>query len=130
MPSAPTRLLLAALALAAVWPARAESVRMLVQNSPLAGFQYHAGTELWQQIRVGDALDLVREPDNPHDRNAVRVEWRGRKLGYLPQAENRAVSAELDLGTRLAARVSHLREERNPWRRIGIDIYAIWSANE
>ncbi|HWS11523.1 MAG TPA: HIRAN domain-containing protein [Rhodocyclaceae bacterium] len=130
MPSAPTRLLLAALALAAVWPARAESVRMLVQNSPLAGFQYHAGTELWQQIRVGDALDLVREPDNPHDRNAVRVEWRGRKLGYLPRAENRAVSAELDLGTRLAARVSHLREERNPWRRIGIDIYAIWSANE
>jgi len=130
MPSAPTRLLLAALALAAVWPARAESVRMLVQNSPLAGFQYHAGTELWQQIRVGDALALVREPDNPHDRNAVRVEWRGRKLGYLPQAENRAVSAELDLGTRLAARVSHLREERNPWRRIGIDIYAIWSANE
>ena len=130
MPSAPTRLLLAALALAAVWPARAESVRMLVQNSPLAGFQYHAGTELWQQIRVGDALALVREPDNPHDRNAVRVEWRGRKLGYLPQAGNRAVSAELDLGTRLAARVSHLREERNPWRRIGIDIYAIWSANE
>ena len=130
MPSAPTRLLLAALALAAVWPARAESVRMLVQNSPLAGFQYHAGTELWQQIRVGDALALVREPDNPHDRNAVRVEWRGRKLGYLPQAENRAVSAELDRGTRLAARVSHLREERNPWRRIGIDIYAIWSANE
>ena len=125
MPSAPTRLLLAALALAAVWPARAESVRMLVQNSPLAGFQYHAGTELWQQIRVGDALDLVREPDNPHDRNAVRVEWRGRKLGYLPRAENRAVSGELDRGTRLSARVSHLREERNPWRRIGIDIYAI-----
>jgi len=130
MPSTPTRLLLAALVLAAAWPARAESVRMLVQNSPLAGFQYHAGPELWQQIRVGDALDLVREPDNPHDRNAVRVEWRGRKLGYLPRAENRAVSGELDRDTRLAARVSHLREERNPWRRIGIDIYAIWSAAE
>jgi hypothetical protein len=130
MPSIPTRLLLAALVLAAAWPARAGSVRMLVQNSPLAGFQYYAGGELWQQIRVGDALDLVREPDNPHDRNAVRVEWRGRKLGYLPRAENRAVSAELDRGTRLAARVSHLREERNPWRRIGIDIYAIWSAAE
>jgi hypothetical protein len=134
MRSRPIRALLAAAALAAALAgaaqARAQGVRMLVQNSPLAGFQYYAGAELWQQIRVGDALGLVREPDNTHDRNAVRVEWRGRKLGYLPRAENRAVAAELDRGTRLAARVSHLREERNPWRRIGIDIYAVWGQGE
>src|SRR5689334_23732236 len=36
------------------------------------------------------ALDLVREPENPHDANAVRVEWRGRKLGYVPRRDNRS----------------------------------------
>jgi hypothetical protein len=130
MRSRRTKALLTALALAGASHCWAQSVRMLVQNSPLAGFQYYAGRALWQQIKVGDPLDLVREPENPHDRNAVRVEWRGSKLGYLPRAENRAVAAELDRGTRLAARVAHLREDRSPWRRIGIDIYAVWNSAE
>jgi len=61
--------------------ALAADVRILVQSSPLAGFQYHAGEALWQEMREGDRLTLVREGDNPHDGNAVRVEWRGHKLG-------------------------------------------------
>jgi len=106
-------------------PAAAQSVRILVQNSPLAGFQFHDGKQLWQEMKVGDALDLAREADNPHDANAVRVHWRGRMLGYLPRAENRAVAAEMDRGTRVEARVAHLREHRNPWKRIGIDILIV-----
>jgi hypothetical protein len=39
-------------------------VRILVQSSPLAGFKYHAGEDLWPELREGDRLDLVREPDN------------------------------------------------------------------
>ena len=44
--------------------AQAESVRLLVQNSPLAGSQYYAVSAVWTEIRVGDALALIREPDN------------------------------------------------------------------
>ena len=69
--------LLAALSLAA----QAQTVKLLVQSSPLAGFQYHAGKMFWEQLKVGDALTLVREPDNPHDLRAVRVEWQGWQLG-------------------------------------------------
>jgi hypothetical protein len=111
------------LALLAAGAANAQSLRILVQNSPLAGFQYYAGAARWDAMKVGDELDLVREPDNPHDVNAVRVEWRGIKLGYLPRAENRAVADEMDRGGRIEARVSHLREHRNPWKRIGIDVF-------
>jgi hypothetical protein len=78
------------LGLAFALTALAGEVRILVQSSPLAGFQYHAGEALWQEMREGDRLALVREADNPHDGNAVRVEWRGQKLGYLPRAENRS----------------------------------------
>jgi hypothetical protein len=56
-----------------------------VQSSPLAGFQFYAGSALWDEMKAGDPLVLVREPDNSHDAGAVRVEWRGRKLGYLPR---------------------------------------------
>ncbi len=38
---------------------------MLVQSSPLAGFQYYQGKALWDEMKVGDALALVREADNP-----------------------------------------------------------------
>jgi hypothetical protein len=44
-----------------------ESVRLLVQNSPLAGFRYHAAAEVWRELRIGDRLELLRDPDNPHD---------------------------------------------------------------
>lgn len=105
--------------------AQAGEVRILVQSSPLAGFQYHAGTELWSEMREGDALSLVREADNEHDARAVRVEWRGRKLGYLPRKENRAVSAAMDGGEPVQARIARLREHRNPWQRMLIEVFVV-----
>lgn len=106
-------------------PAAAQQVRVLVQSSPLAGFRYYAGEVSWQDMKVGDELALVREPDNPHDANAVRVEWRGLKLGYLPRAENRAVAAEMDRGAPVVARIAALVQDRNPWKRVRVDIYVV-----
>jgi hypothetical protein len=103
----------------------AAEVRILVQSSPLAGFQYHAGETLWQEMREGDRLALVREADNPHDGNAVRVEWRGQKLGYLPRAENRAVAAAMDRGEPVDARIAKLRQHRNPWQRVLIEVFVV-----
>jgi hypothetical protein len=104
----------------------AQTVKVLVQSSPLAGFQHHAGGELWPGLRVGDALTLVREPGNRYDRHAVRVEWRGRKLGYLPRAENRAVAAEMDRGTAVAGRIARLQEHPNPWQRLLIEVFVVF----
>ena len=105
--------------------ARAQSteVRMLVQSSPLAGFQYYQGKALWDEMKVGDALALVREANNPHDGNAVRVEWRGRALGYVPRRENRAVAYHIDRGGAVEARISKLLEHRNPWQRVEFEIF-------
>jgi len=112
------------LALAAT-ATNAGTIKVLVQSSPLAGFQYHDGQALWRELRAGDPLTLVREPDNPHDANAVRVEWRGRMLGYLPRAENRSVAAEMDRGSAVSARIARLSEHRNPWRRLLIEVFVV-----
>ena len=103
--------------------AQAETVRLLVQSSPLAGSQYYAVGEFWWQLQVGDALTLVREPDNRHDRHAIRVEWRGHKLGYVPRSENRSVAAAMDQGERLVARIARLTEHPNPWRRVEFEVF-------
>ena len=103
--------------------ASAESIRILVQSSPLAGSQYYAMAEVWHLIRPGDRLTLEREPGNRHDRNAVRVDWNGQQIGYVPRAENRAVARALDAGETLEARVARLRDDPNPWRRVEIEVY-------
>jgi hypothetical protein len=103
--------------------ARADAVRILVQSSPLAGFKYYAGEALWRELHEGDALTLVREPDNMHDPHAIRVEWHGQKLGYLPRAQNQAVSSAMDAGERVDARIAKLREHRNPWQRLLVDVF-------
>ncbi|MGE5638883.1 MAG: HIRAN domain-containing protein [Clostridia bacterium] len=99
------------------------AVRLLVQSSPLAGFRYHAAREVWNELRVGDALELAREPENPYDARAVSVSWRGRKLGYVPRRENTAVAWALDRGERLGARVSVLAKHPNPARRIRFEVF-------
>ena len=115
---------IAALALLVGQAAHAEpGVRLLVQNSPLAGFHYHAGADVWRALRVGDALELAREPENPHDANAVRVLWRGRVLGYVPRRENAALAWGLERGMQLRARISALAEHPNPARRVRFEVY-------
>lgn len=93
-----------------------------VQESPVAGFQYHQGQEVWHRLRQGDALQLVREPHNRYDCRAVAIHWRGCKLGYLPRVENTAVSQMLDRGQRLAASIARLQASPDPWRRIRVRI--------
>jgi len=117
-------ILLACLAAAsALAQERAASVRLLVQSSPLAGFRYYAAAQVWEDLRVGDRLELLREPDNPHDANAIAVAWRGRKLGYVPRRENAALAWGLDRGERVQARISRLAPHPNPARRIEIEVF-------
>lgn len=101
----------------------AGEIRILVQSSPLAGSQYYYLATVWPRLKVGERLSLIREPGNRHDVNAIRIEWQGSPLGYLPRAENQAVASAMDSGERLSARISRLTEHPDPWRRVEVEIY-------
>ena len=102
--------------------AQAAEAAIVVQRSPLAGFRHYDGVNVWRDMKPGDRLQLVREPDNPYDANAVRVEWRGIKLGYVPRRDNAAVARQMDRGNALEARVAALRENRNRSVRIEFEV--------
>jgi len=119
------KLLVAVVVGNAAWgspPAWGAEAVIVVQRSPLAGFRHHDAAETWRHLTVGERLQLVREGDNPYDANAVRVEWRGVKLGYVPQRDNAAVARQMDRGAALEARVAVLRENRNRSVRIEFDV--------
>jgi hypothetical protein len=121
------KLLVAAVAGIAAWgslPAQGTEAVIVVLRSPLAGIRHYDAAQSWRHLTVGERLQLVREADNPYDANAVRVEWRGAKLGYVPQRDNAAVARQMDRGTALEARVALLRENRNRSVRIEFEIVA------
>ena len=98
-------------------------VQMLVQSSPLAGLRHAQTGNVWMDLRQGDELALVREPGNAFDANAVRVEWRGVKLGYVPRRDNAALAWALDRGETLRARISKAEWHPNPARRIQFQVF-------
>lgn len=112
----------AALALLS-WGANASSQAVqILQTSPVAGFQHHAGPALFALMEVGDVLALRREPDNPHDPRAVRVYWRGAQIGYAPRADNVDLARFMDLGYQVEGRIIHLQASRDPWKRVLMEI--------
>lgn len=88
---------------------RDDAVLLTVCN--LAGHKFCARRE----FVLGEELTLVREPYNPHDLFAVRLDdAKGRKVGYVPgksgDSENKLVSHLMDKGCRLSAIVRRLAD--------------------
>lgn len=91
---------------------------------------YVAGTtfvpnmrELEPGLSVGDHLSFAREPDNPYDEQAIRIQTEeGEKLGYVPRDDNVIFARLMDAGKRLYASILE-KEWRNGWLRIAIRIF-------
>lgn len=102
--------------------AKTPSRKILLLESPLAGYQYHRAQGVWSFLRVGEGLRLVREPQNPHDANAIAVYFKNDRLGYVPRSENRALAVMMDHGEQFLAHVARLNNDADPWKRVLISV--------
>lgn len=91
----------------------------------IAGFGYTEGPRLLERLATGEALQLVREPDNPHDPRAVRIDWNGYKLGYVPRNDNASVARRLDAGEPLNARITRVQRGADRWQPVDIEICSV-----
>ncbi len=57
-------------------------------------------------LRLGDEIELHREPGNRFDRNAIACWFRGRLLGYIPRKQNTPVARVMDAGVAVRAVVA------------------------
>ena len=92
---------------------------------PVAGFQFQAGETCWARMKRDDPVTLRREPGNRHDARAIAVEWNGIRLGYVPREANFAIAQMLDRGERLEARIGRMQATSDPWKRIGLEVFAV-----
>ena len=91
----------------------------------IAGFQYYDGPELVHGIKEGDALSMVMEPDNPVDPFAVRLEWKGRKVGYVPRSDNGVVNPLLQQEAPMECSVYEVFPEANPWEAVLVHVLLV-----
>jgi hypothetical protein len=96
---------------------------VILQHCAVAGFRHHQAPWLWPALRRREPLTLRREPDNPHDPDAVALYWRGEKLGYLPRGENLVAARLLDHRRNLGARVEALRADAEGNQRIRVAVF-------
>jgi len=62
-----------------------------IWTANVRGIDYHKADVRASDTTPGTALEIQREPDNPHDRNAIAVVAEGRLVGYV----NKQMAAKL-----------------------------------
>ncbi|MFF4859992.1 DEAD/DEAH box helicase [Streptomyces rubiginosohelvolus] len=65
-------------------------------TTPLRGVRHTNNVWLLARLPAGTRLDLVRDPNNPADPNAIRVEHNGLPLGWIAKSTARPLALALD----------------------------------
>ncbi|MGE5508976.1 MAG: single-stranded-DNA-specific exonuclease RecJ [Chitinophagales bacterium] len=92
-------------------------------NTKAVGVTFEGRQEVLRRLQPGEALLLKREPENPHDPQAVRVETvDGQQVGYLRAGLARHLGPALDKGWQYTAVVSALTGGEEGRSR-GVNLY-------
>lgn len=90
----------------------------------LAGVQYSDYQLVFKGLKAGTVLQLVGEPKNPFDSKAVRVQYNGIKLGYLPRfsiQQSEVWNAHAN-GSKVIAVVTAFNKTNPTWMMITVQV--------
>jgi hypothetical protein len=74
-----------------------------IWTANVRGIDYHQADVRATDTTPGTALEIEREPDNPHDRNAIAVLAEGRLIGYYNKQMAAKLAKLMDAGLVLEA---------------------------
>ena len=91
----------------------------------VAGFKYYQGPSLVRKMREEDPVTMVMEPQNPYDPFAVRLEWNGEKIGYIPRTENGVVNSLLQQEAPLQGFIYQVNPKADPWEAVMVEVLMV-----
>ena len=101
-----------------------ESKREHFEHFNIAGFSYYEGAMVFNKLSIGTELQLVPEPENPFDKNAVALYLGESKLGFIPRGNNREISKLLNAGYSVFKAVVQMVNPKNrPEEQIMVIVY-------
>ena len=91
----------------------------------IAGVQHRPGAaKAIKDLKPGDDLNLVPEPENKYDPNAVKIETlEGEFLGYVPKKFSSTVSAALMVDPEgVACKVTNVQPDAKTWEMCEVEV--------
>lgn len=102
-----------------------ESKIVLFESIRVAGTSHAPDIDVTMGQMPDEArLDLVREPGNQADGWAIRVEYDGKRIGYMPADKNDVLARLMDGGKTLGGELVS-RELRGTWWNVHMEVYLI-----
>ena len=93
-------------------------------NFCIAGFTYYDGVLAFNQLKIGQEVKLVAEPNNKFDKNAVAIFIDNNMLGYIPRSCNREVSKVLNAGYNIfSAYIQAVAPEDSPEEQVRVVVF-------
>lgn len=91
----------------------------------IAGFSYWEGCIVFNELKIGTELALVREEENKFDPYAVAIYYGESKIGFIPRDKNHEISKFLELGyTKMfEPRINRLTPDAHPENQVGVIVY-------
>ena len=109
---------------AAALIAGGSSKKYLISEFGVAGFQFHDGQSVLDQMEPGDKLKLTVEPDNPYDKFAVSLQFDETMIGYVPRGDNQHISRLLRHGFSLTCEIDKADPNAvEPWETLQARVY-------
>jgi len=95
---------------------------ILLLSCTVAGTSYRELDDVAPSLAAGQELALRREPENPHDELAIRVQLAdGTLLGYIPRRKNEILARLMDTGKMLVAQLIS-KEWQGTWLRLEVEV--------
>lgn len=103
-----------------------QNKKVFLHHFYVRGFQYYEGENLFPKMKLGESLDLVREPDNKFDESAIAVFFQNQKIGFIPAESNETLSKLIDVkALDLYAEITELNKENTAWDKLEIGIFTL-----
>jgi len=98
----------------------------------IAGVQHHQLHRVLKDLKTNEILELVPEPINKFDPNAVRIEHSATEenimCGYVPKKFSAEIAAMIGLGKHLICEIEELNKEAKPWEQCKVTIKEVKDA--
>jgi hypothetical protein len=85
----------------------------------VAGVKHHKLGSIAETVKSGDPITLVPEPENEYDANAIRCEFAGTMVGYVPArlAKQATIKDNFDPAVATCT-VKSFIEDNQPWNQL------------
>lgn len=87
----------------------------------LVGMQFRGAVKTVAAIKAGETLELRREPNNQHDRNAVQVWYRDQHVAYIKGTEAVKLAREMDFKHLVITRAKFVVTS-DRWAQVELDL--------